>query len=55
METSAKTALNVKDIFLAVAKKLPEDGEGGAGAEARGISVREGGGNRMGSSSCCNK
>jgi len=31
METSAKTAMNVTDIFLAIAKKLPK-GEQGAGA-----------------------
>ena len=27
-----QTALNVNDIFLAIAKKLPKDGEGGQAA-----------------------
>ena len=28
--------LNVNDIFLAIAKKLPKDGEGGAGGAGAG-------------------
>jgi len=35
METSAKSSMNVNDIFLAIAKKLPKS-EGGGGPSGRG-------------------
>ncbi|XP_036428023.1 ras-related protein Rab-5C [Colossoma macropomum] len=37
METSAKTAMNVNEIFMAIAKKLPKnEPQGGGGASGRG-------------------
>jgi len=40
METSAKTAMNVNELFLAIAKKLPKNTDApGAGASPRGRGV----------------
>ncbi|KAF9415858.1 hypothetical protein HW555_006610 [Spodoptera exigua] len=51
METSAKTAMNVNDIFLAIANKLPKsEGAGSAGA---GGARRLGDAEQARSSSCC--
>jgi len=36
METSAKTAMNVTDIFLAIAKKLPKGEQGAGPGQAQG-------------------
>lgn len=41
METSAKTAANVMDIFTSIAKKLPKSGDGsqGPGGDGSGRSA----------------
>lgn len=59
METSAKNANNVNEIFLAIARKLPRDadgaGAGGAGTEGgRRLGPGQNGA-QEGSKSCCNR
>lgn len=63
METSAKTAANVMDIFTSIAKKLPksesnETANVGRGVNSRNLNLpRDDGANSTGSSSCspCSK
>ena len=50
METSAKTAMNVNEIFLAIAKKLPKSDQRAGGAQNT-VQVTKGGGKKEGG--CC--
>lgn len=56
METSAKTAMNVNELFLAIAKKLPKDADG-ATVGSGGHRLTQGGGSNEGgtgsSKTCC--
>lgn len=52
METSAKTAMNVNEIFLAIAKKLPKtESRGGGGGGGGNVSLEKDGGKKKGG--CC--
>ena len=56
METSAKTAANVMEIFTSIAKKLPKtDSEQGAGMQRTRQSGNVNINSTIGGSSCCNK
>ncbi|ESO06239.1 hypothetical protein HELRODRAFT_155684 [Helobdella robusta] len=51
METSAKTAANVNDIFLAIAKKLPKSDPSANPVRSQGVDLSQA--NQSQSSGCC--
>ena len=53
METSAKNANNVNEIFLAIARKLPRDQDGSQGAGGSGGQRLEAGGQQSQGKACC--
>ena len=57
METSAKNANNVNEIFLAIARRLPRDAEGAGNSGNSGRRLEEGGNNEGGNKlgQCCNR
>jgi GTPase SAR1 family protein len=58
METSAKNANNVNEVFLAIANKLPRESDGRAGSSG-GTRLDEngggGGGSKLGGCAACGK
>ena len=58
METSAKNANNVNEIFLAIVRKLPRDADGAGGANATGgqrLHAAGQNGAEGGKKACCNR
>jgi len=53
METSAKTAMNVTDIFLAIAKKLPKGDQAAAAGGAQGRRITDADQPPRTSANCC--
>jgi small GTP-binding protein len=53
METSAKTAMNVTDIFLAIAKKLPKGEQATGAGQAQGRRITDTDAAPRSSPNCC--